>query len=885
MGPTVEMSPSDGTDGQLDSGATAAGDDDVTIPCGWFSFHPRMCQRFRTPRWLLFCLCWVSFIQGMIVGGFTSVIISSVERRFQLSSTESGLISSFYDIASVLCLMPVSYFGGMGVKSRYLGLGMFTIGVGTLLFCLPHFTTDAYRMGTDDSSMLCTDTGGTKIECGASGSLSYYKYMFYFAMLIMGSGGSPLFTLGPTYLDDSVPVKSASTYLGIYHAMNILGPGVGFLVGGAFLKLYVDIDKVDVAKLNLNANSSQYVGAWWIGYLIGGVLAIVVAIPLAGFPKSLPDSAQFKHEKDKEVHANGDVEENIDSSTKGKKLDLMNLVQSLKILFLNPMFVCMLFVTITSGFLLAGFATFLPKFFEIQFGLSSSSAALYVGASAICAGAGGTFLGGYIVERFNLQIRGILKLSLVLLGCALLSSLIFIANCSRVPFAGINVAYGDLTKSAITFSGTFKNDSCHASCNCVRDNLNPVCGKDGITYFSPCFAGCTIVSQDKEIWEYTNCSCVGNVAGSVDATLGTCESSCQYLPVYVVFIIFNMFFSFCMTMPSLTASLRCIPTKQRTFGLGIQWVIAKCLGFIPGPIMFGKLIDMSCVYWQNDCGDEGSCILYDNEKLSYHFLAITVVGKALSLLFLLFALLVYKSPLDNGYGNDVKGKVADDGSDFNNTPDMGSHNVNGVRMRRMTEREIFNYAETENVAKVHHDSAHSEISGKPDVTKQNGVMINVAENTSISTDYESEIVDNDSSGSQNDGSEKEIIDETRSIDNEFESENGDTNTTLDKNLQTQNGLLMNNFFQNNESSKEDIGYQSQESDKSDEVSLEINSDAGSLQGNEGSDDKADDMNIGKIKREATMNIEDICDTEEFFKKYKKRDDIDQDKTLCEVEIV
>ncbi|XP_033726916.1 solute carrier organic anion transporter family member 4A1-like [Pecten maximus] len=884
MGSRVEIIPSARTGGQSDS-ATAAEDDDVTPPCGWCSFRPRVCQRFRTPRWLLFCLCWVSFIQGMIVGGFTSVIISSVERRFQLSSTESGLISSFYDIASVLCLMPVSYFGGMGVKSRYLGVGMFTIGIGTILFCLPHFTTDLYQMSTDDSSTLCTTSGGKVTECGSTGSLSYYKYVFYVSMLVMGAGGSPLFTLGPTFLDDSVPVKSSSTYLGIYHAMNIVGPGVGFLVGGAFLKVYVDFDKVDESKVNTNSNSSQYVGAWWIGYLIGGVLAIAVSIPLAGFPKSLPDSAKFKHEKDKEVHANGEIEENTEMSTKGKKLDMRNLARSLKILFMNPMFVCMLFVTITSGFLLAGFATFLPKFFEIQFGLSSSAAALYVGASAICAGAGGTFLGGYIVERFNLQIRGILKLSLALLGMALLTSLIFIANCSRVPFAGINVAYGDLTKSVFVFSGTFKNDSCHSSCNCVRDNLNPVCGKDGITYFSPCFAGCAVVSQNEEPWEYNNCSCVGNVVGSVDATLGTCESSCQYLPVYMVFIVLNMFFSFCMTMPSLTASLRCIPTKQRTFGLGIQWVIAKCLGFIPGPILFGKLIDMACVYWQDDCGDEGSCILYDNEKLSYHFLAITVVGRALSLLFLLFALLVYKSPSDTESDVTGKGKVADDGSDFNSTPDIDSHIVNGVRMRRLTEREIFNYTDTENVVAVD-ESKHPEVSGKtfekPDMTKQNEVMINVAENMSISTDYESENVDNESRSSQNFESEKDSIDETRSSAREAEIDNEETDAKPDKTRPTQNGIIRNNFFQNDESSKEDIGYQSQESDKSDEVSLENNRE--SLQGNDDSDDNSIDDHAGKSKREATMNIEDVDDVEEFFKKYKNNDVINTEN-LCEVEVL
>lgn len=43
-----------------------------------------------------------------------------------------------------------------------------------------------------------------------------------------------------------------------------------------------------ISSVHVNTNSSQYVGAWWIGYLIGGIMALLVAIPLCGFPKSLP---------------------------------------------------------------------------------------------------------------------------------------------------------------------------------------------------------------------------------------------------------------------------------------------------------------------------------------------------------------------------------------------------------------------------------------------------------------------------------------------------------------------------------------------------------------------------------------------------------------------
>ena len=43
--------------------------------------------------------------------------------RFGIKSTESGLIASSYDMASFLCLLPVSYLGGRGTGSKPVWIG------------------------------------------------------------------------------------------------------------------------------------------------------------------------------------------------------------------------------------------------------------------------------------------------------------------------------------------------------------------------------------------------------------------------------------------------------------------------------------------------------------------------------------------------------------------------------------------------------------------------------------------------------------------------------------------------------------------------------------------------------------------------------------------
>ena len=57
------------------------------------------------------------------------------------------------------------------------------------------------------------------------------------------------------------------------------------------------------------------------------------------------------------------------------------------------------------------------------------------------AACGGMFIGGYIVKRFNLKVRGILKLVIGLSVLVLGSSFVFLVRCKNVDFAGVSVTY------------------------------------------------------------------------------------------------------------------------------------------------------------------------------------------------------------------------------------------------------------------------------------------------------------------------------------------------------------------------------------------------------------------------------------------------------------
>jgi len=84
--------------------------------------------------------------------------------RFELTSTESGLILSCYDIAGSATVLFVAYVGGRGHIPLWIGWGMFLVGLSGIIFSLPHFTYSPPFI--DDIINFCGNA--TTEECNIS---------------------------------------------------------------------------------------------------------------------------------------------------------------------------------------------------------------------------------------------------------------------------------------------------------------------------------------------------------------------------------------------------------------------------------------------------------------------------------------------------------------------------------------------------------------------------------------------------------------------------------------------------------------------------------------------------------------------------------------------
>ena len=83
-------------------------------------------------------------------------------------------------------------------------------------------------------------------------------------------------------------------------------------------------------------------------------------------------------------------------------------------------------------------------------------------------------------------------------------------------------------------------------------------------------------------------------------------------------------------------SRRSVKPDQKSLALGLQWLVIGLLGRIPGPMVFGGLIDDACLLWQDECGQRGSCVQYSNHHLTRLTVvsALTVKGLSATLFFL-----------------------------------------------------------------------------------------------------------------------------------------------------------------------------------------------------------------------------------------------------------
>uniref|UniRef100_A0A4X2LAN4 Solute carrier organic anion transporter family member n=1 Tax=Vombatus ursinus TaxID=29139 RepID=A0A4X2LAN4_VOMUR len=527
-----------------------------------------------------------SFTCKALSGVIMKSSITQIERRFGTTTSEAGLIDGSFEIGNLLVITLVSHFGAKSHIPRIIGIGCFITGIGSFLTALPHFLMGHYRYNSVSNANPLDNSTVTYAPCSTdvnsagnnrssilleSGCKSESgSHMWIYVMignLLRGIGESPIGPLGLTYIDNFSKEGHSTFYVGILHSISMIGPIIGYLLGSLCAKLYVDIGSVDLSTITINPNDSRWVGAWWLGFLIAGVLNVASGIPFFYFPKNLKKARK---------QSTGPIPLDAPSTNENvsQKLNFKDSEQAKK----------------TDG--LAGTTT-MP----------------FVAISVL--------LAGYISKKLKLSVMGIVKLLLISrIGSLALQAFLWILNCGNQPIAGLTVTYNGNdpgTTQNIPFS------FCNSDCNCDANVWDPVCGDDGLTYMSPCLAGCEYsVGHGKDL-VFHNCSCIEAnhfQSRKASAHLGQCSRTDDCSRKFIYFMTMQTLSSFFFGLggsPKIMLAFKNVEPELKSLALGLHFLVLRAIGGILAPIYFGAAIDSSCLKWAtNNCGDKGACRMYDS---------------------------------------------------------------------------------------------------------------------------------------------------------------------------------------------------------------------------------------------------------------------------------
>ncbi|XP_078422016.1 solute carrier organic anion transporter family member 3A1-like isoform X2 [Cetorhinus maximus] len=481
---------------------------------------------FSDIRTFLIAECLLMLTQG-ISGAYLVSILTTLERRFDLHSTELGVIASSFEIGNLMIILLVSYFGGKGHRPRLIGCGGIIMAIGSLFCALPEFLSHQYQYKQVDTSVLkdtCMANLSLEEEqlaieknlktCAETETTNMMYVLVIVAQVIIGAGATPIQPLGVSYIDDHVRKRDSSLY---------------------------------------------------------------IAIP-----------------------------------------------QVTKQLLMNPVFTCVVLAACMEVAAISGFAAFLGKYLESQFGLSASYANQFIGVTAVPCVCLGIFLGGFMLKKMSLTPLGAIKMTMTvnMLSTATYVMLLFL-GCETGPVAGATITYMNGS-----FTGFQRNLTvpCNENCGCTKETFNPVCGSDGITYLSPCFAGCT----DKNL---TNCACINTeFAQNATAMSGRCpRTNCgNAFPAFFAVVCIGSLIGAMAQTPSVMILIRSVNPEYKSYALGVQFLMLRLLGFIPPPLIFGAAIDSTCLIWSETCNRSGACALYDNDSYRYLYVSIAIGMKTIA---------------------------------------------------------------------------------------------------------------------------------------------------------------------------------------------------------------------------------------------------------------
>lgn len=623
--------------------------DDTT--CGFWILRGKFFQRFANKKAYVILYGVVGCIFSMTYAYFNGTI-TTIEKRYKIPSKNTGIITVGNDISQLFASAALSYYAGRGHRPRWIGFGLLTIVMFCFLTALPHLLygpgEDALRLTTEygasvdlnttlelSKKALCNLRGsGPGIQCEETEGNFAPQVVLFLAQFISGIGGSLYYTLGVSYMDDNTKKSKTPALLSLSYFMRMLGPAIGYALASFCLRMYIS----PMLTPTITNSDPRWLGAWWLGWIILGILLCVSGLFLTMFPKTLPRAAARKIlEKERQKKSDKMIEEEEPELPASFK----DMMKTFKKLTTNATLMCNNLAAVFYFFGYMPYWIFTAKYIEIQYRQSAATSSLVTGTVALAFSAVGILLSGFVISKYKPRARYMAAWNVAVGAFSVIG---------MISYAFLGCPMNEKSMVINIPDSTSLTPTCNSVCQCDYVKYSPVCGEDGNTYISPCHAGCKeqIVTPDGRKVFY-DCSCIPGANSTVPSKLfqrwegvtsqeykndtfesfesvydggqaipGPCPVDCfKQFVMFLSVMCFLKFIGATGRASNFLVSVRCVPEKDKTAAMGFGLMLMSLFAFMPSPVFFGWVLDKLCLVWGKTCSSKGNCWLYDAESLRY----------------------------------------------------------------------------------------------------------------------------------------------------------------------------------------------------------------------------------------------------------------------------
>ncbi|XP_009424037.4 solute carrier organic anion transporter family member 1A2 isoform X2 [Pan troglodytes] len=576
-----------------------------------------------------------AFVSKTLSGSYMNSMLTQIERQFNIPTSLVGFINGSFEIGNLLLIIFVSYFGTKLHRPIMIGIGCVVMGLGCFLKSLPHFLMNQYEYEStvsvsgnlSSNSFLCMENG-TQIlrptqdpsECTKEVKSLMWVYVLV-GNIVRGMGETPILPLGISYIEDFAKFENSPLYIGLVETGAIIGPLIGLLLASFCANVYVDTGSVNTDDLIITPTDTRWVGAWWFGFLICAGVNVLTAIPFFFLPNTLPKEGL---ENNADIIKNENEDKQKEEVKKEKYGITKDFLPFMKSLSCNPIYMLFILVSVIQFNAFVNMISFMPKYLEQQYGISSSDAIFLMGIYNLPPICIGYIIGGLIMKKFKITVKQAAHI-----GCwlslleYLLYFLSFLMTCENSSVVGINTSYEGIPQDLYVENDIFAD--CNVDCNCPSKIWDPVCGNNGLSYLSACLAGCETSTGTGINMVFQNCSCI-QTSGNSSAVLGLCDKGRDCSLMLQYFLILSAMSSFIYSLaaiPGYMVLLRCMKSEEKSLGVGLHTFCTRVFAGIPAPIYFGALMDSTCLHWGTlKCGESGACRIYDSTTFRYIYLGL-----------------------------------------------------------------------------------------------------------------------------------------------------------------------------------------------------------------------------------------------------------------------